>query len=45
MSIKVAEFGTVILTDESRIPADAKYLGCDETLKYYEANGTIYATM
>lgn len=45
MSINVSEFGTVILVTANRIPANAKYLGCDETLAYYEANGTIYATM
>lgn len=45
MSIKVEAFGTVILVAENRIPKKAKYLGCDETLKYYELNGTVYATM
>ena len=45
MSINVKELGTVILVDASRIPDSAKYLGCDETLNYYEVNGTIYATM
>lgn len=45
MSINTKEYGTVILTSENRLPKDAKYIGCDETLCYYELNGTIYATM